>query len=226
MRTVGVGLVVLAAAVTLRAQDRPTPVVLSLAKPMSAVEAAARLTGTWKLNQELSPPLRAGWSGLAGAGEGGPPSGRRSGRGNGGRPVAYEAKRLEEERNLRVRALYRELSTAPEVLALEFTLAVAKFVDQDGFERRVNVNSKKEKLDLGTTIIDSRSQWDGTSLTIELDAGSDLKVREIFELSPTGTQMLVTIRAGDEHDAKARGLRAQVQRVYDRVNAGLPGSDR
>lgn len=220
-RALVAGLAFLVAGVTAGAQEPGKPVVLALAKPMSAAEAAARLSGKWKLNEELSPPLRAGSSPLAGAGQGGPQAGvgRRSGGGSGGRPQAREAVRLQEERNIRVRALYRELSIAPETLTLTFSVAIATFVDPDGFERKVNINSKKEKLDLGTTIVDSRARWDGTSLTIELDGGTDLKIVEIFELSPTGTQMLVTIRAGDEHDANARGIRGQVQRVYDRVNA-------
>jgi hypothetical protein len=220
-RTLAVGLAVVAAGVALRAQEPGKPQVLALARPMSQAEAAARLTGKWKLNEELSPPLRAGSSPLAGAAQGGPQAGGGNRRaGNGGRPLAREALRLQEERNLRVRALYRELSIAPETLTLTFSVATAKFVDPDGVERLVNINAKKEKLDLGTTIVDSRARWEGTSLTIELEGGQDLKVVEIFELSPTGTQMLVTIRAGDEHDANTRGIRGQVQRVYDRVNAG------
>lgn len=211
------GLTLVASVAVLRAQDPPKPVVLALARPMSPAEAASRLTGKWKLNEELSPPIRAGSSPLAGGSQGGPQSGRRQG--NGGRPVAYEQQRMQEERNIRLRALYRELSVAPETLTLSFSVATAKFVDPDGFERHVNINAKKEKLDLGTTIVDSRSRWDGMSLTIELDGGEDLKVVEIFELAPTGTQMLVTLRAGDEHDPNARGLRGQVQRVYDRVSA-------
>ena len=206
-------------------QDPPKTQVLALARPMTPAEAAARLTGKWKLNEELSPPLRAGSSPLAGAGQGGPQGGGRRPGGNtgaGGRPQAYETQRLIEERNLRVRALYRELSIAPEALTLTVSVATAKFVDADGAERLVNINQKREKLDLGTTIVDSRARWNGTSLTLELEGGTDLKIVEIFELSPTGTQMLVTIRAGDEHDPNTRGLRGQVQRVYDRVNAGRP----
>lgn len=210
--------------VIVAAQEHGKTQVLALAKPMSVPEAAARLTGRWKLNEELSPPLRASSSPLAGDAQGGPQAGGRR-TGSGGRPQAREAQRLQDERNIRVRALYRELSIAPETLALAFSAATAKFVDPDGFERTVNINSKKEKLDLGTAVVASRSRWDGTALTIELDGGADLKVVETFELSPTGTQMLVTIRAGDAHDANQRGLRGQVQRVYDRVNAGRP-SDR
>ena len=104
-------------------------------------------------------------------------------------------------------------------MTLTRSLATAKFVDADGLERLVNINNKKEKLDLGTTVVDSRTRWDGTSLTLELDGGEDLKVVEIFELSPTGTQMLVTIRAGDEHAPNVRGLRGQVQRVYDLIKS-------
>lgn len=218
-RAVVLGLALCSVGVIVGAQEPGKPQVLALARPMSQAEAAARLSGKWKLNEELSPPLRAGSSPMAGAVQGGPQvGGGRRPTGAGGRPQARETLRLQEERNIRVRALYREMSIAPETLTLIFNVATATFVDPDGFERKVNINSKKEKLDLGTTIVDSRARWNGTSLTIELEGGQDLKIVEIFELSPTGTQMLVTIRAGDEHDANARGIRGQVQRVYDRVN--------
>lgn len=212
----------LAAGMAVRAhgrQDPPKPEVLALAHPMLPAEAAARLSGKWKLNEELSPVLKAGSSPMAATGQGG----RRPGGGNGGpggRPQAYESQRLIEERNIRVRALYRELTVSPETLTLSVTLATAKFVDADGAERVININQKKEKLDLGTALIDSRTRWNGAALTIELEGGQDLKVVEVFELSPTGTQLLVTIEAGDEHDPNTRGLRGRVHRVYDRVNAG------
>jgi hypothetical protein len=195
-------------------QDPPKTEVLALARPRTPVEAASRLSGTWKLNKELSPRPQTG-SSLAAAGQ---PGDRRNG-GAGGRPQAYEAQRLVEERNIRVRALYRELLEAPEALTLSVTLATAAF-DADGATRRVNINEKKEKLDLGTALVDSRTRWDGTALTIELDGGAGLKIVETFELSPTGTQMLVTVGAGDERDPNSRGLVGRVHRVYDRVNAG------
>jgi len=94
---------------------------------LSPAEAAARLSGQWKLNEELSPPLRAGSSPLAAAGQGGPQGSRRNG--NGGRPQAYETQRMIEERNIRVRALYREIAVAPETLTLTVSVATAKFVD-------------------------------------------------------------------------------------------------
>jgi hypothetical protein len=221
-RTAALGMTLAFGGVAADAQEPGKPQVLQLARPMSQAEAAARLTGKWKLNEELSPPLRAGSSPMAGSAQGGPQSApRRSGpTGSGGRPMAREALRLQEERNIRVRALYRELTIAPETLTLTCSVGAATFVDPDGFVRKVNLNSKKEKLDLGTAIVDSRGRWEGTSLTIELEGGQDLKVVQIFELSPTGTQMLVTMRAGDEHDANTRGIRGQVQRVYDRVVAG------
>jgi hypothetical protein len=217
MRRAGLaGLMMLTGVALMLAQNAPQ--VVAPAAPMSAAEAAARLSGRWKLNEELSRPLSAGTS---------PPAfdddsrnARRSpGFGQVGRPQAYEAERLVEERNIKVRALNREFEVAPTTLALAVSVATATFVDAAGAERVIYINQKKEKLDLGTAIVDSRARWNGAALTIELDGGSDLKVLEIFELSPTGAQMLVTIRPGDERDENARGLRGQVQRVYDRVNA-------
>jgi hypothetical protein len=197
-------------------QDPPKPQVVAPARPMSTAETAARLSGKWKLNDELSRPLPAGSSPFT------PDQGPRSGGDYSGRPQAYEAQRLIDEGNIKARALNRELEIAPETLTLAISVAAATFVDASGAARRVTINQKKEKLDLGTAIVDSRARWNGTALAIELEGASDLKVLEIFELSPTGAQLLVTLRVDDGRDENARGLRGQVQRVYDRVNAGRP----
>jgi hypothetical protein len=124
----------------------------------------------------------------------------------------------EQVQQLRLRAIYRELTVRPQQLTITATLTSASLIDEDGVERVVNLNGKKEKLDLGTTVLDSRSRWDGAALTIELEAGSQLTLTEAFELSPTGRQLLVTLRTGEGTNPRRGQTASVVQRVYDRVS--------
>lgn len=192
-------------------QDPPAPVVLGAARPLTAVEAASRLTGAWKLNEELSPVPRASSSPAAGA----VPT--RGGRGTGGGRGAMPPDVARQHEDLVERAVYREFTVRPQVLRMRVTVAMATFVDEIGEERTVTINNKKDRLDLGTSLVDSKTYWDGAALTIELDGGSQLRVFEIFELSPTGHQMLVTLKTANSDNPKAGQLRGFIQRVYDRV---------
>ena len=197
-------------------QDPPAPQVLGAAKPMLPAEVAARMTGTWKLNEDLSPLPRAGSSPTAGT----PDRGGRGGGGGGGRPAGRGAPgavtQLQQEQ-LRIRAIYRELTVRPMQLTITATLQSATFLDEDGSERIVTINNKKDKLDLGTSILDSKTYWNGAALTIELDAGNGLTLVETFELSPTARQILVTLNTSEGKKPKPGQLTGHLQRVYDRV---------
>lgn len=213
------------AAVPLMAQDPPVPpapVVLGAARVITPAEAAAQMTGTWKLNEELSPLPRAGSSPTAGTpGRGGGASGRGGQgafSGGSGRPVPRATLTQNQLQQLRVRALYRELTVRPYQLKITATATSATFVDEDDVERVVTINNKKDKLDLGTSVLDCKTYWKVSALTIELEAGSELKLFEIFELSPTGRQLLVTLKTDDGDNPKAGQQRSFVQRVYDRVD--------
>lgn len=184
-------------------QDPPAPVMLGAARPWTSAEAAARLTGAWQLNDELSPTPRAGSS----------PTPSRGGRGR--IPGVLTQSQL---RDLRVRAIYRELTVPPQQLSIVATLASVMFKDDGGDERRIATNNKREKLDLGTTVLESRSRWDAAALVVEIDAGPDLKLTETFELAPTGRQLLVTLKTGEGATPRPGQLRGYLQRVYDRIN--------
>lgn len=203
--------------------DPQAPQVLGTARPLTIAEAAKYMSGNWKLNPDLSPLPRAGTSPAAGAV---PDRGNRGGGvrggGRGGTPLGAHA---QAQQQLRVRALYRELTVRPQTLSITATTATVTFVDDDGTERQVVANNKKEKLDLGTAIVECKAWWDGAALTLELDAGSSVKLYEIFELSPTRRQMLVTLKTPETTaDPKPGELRGHLQRVYDRVGE-TNGSD-
>ncbi len=186
-------------------QDPPAPVMLGAARPWTSAEAAARLTGSWKLNDELSPSPRAGSS----------PSATSRGGGRGRIPGVLTQSQL---RDLRVRAIYRELTVPPQQLSIVATLASVAFKDDGGEERVIATNNKREKLDLGTTVLESKSRWDAAALIVEIDAGPDLKLTETFELAPTGKQLLVTLKTGEGATLRPGQLRGYLQRVYDRIN--------
>jgi hypothetical protein len=202
-------------------QDPPAPVVLGPAREMSPAEAASRLTGRWKLNEELSPLPRAGSSPAAGSvpsrGSGfrGGPAGSNGGGGANG--MRRPQQTLEQLRQLQVRAIYRELTTRPLDLTMTATLTGATLVDEEGSERVLTINNKKGKLDLGTAIVDAKAYWNGPALTLELETDNDLKLFEIFELSPTGRQMLVTLRTAENAAAARAQVSGNLHRVYDRI---------
>jgi len=224
MRKLALVSVVLCAAVVplMAQQDPPAPVVLGAVRPFTPAEAAARMSGTWKLNEELSPLTRAGSSPTAGAvpSRGGARGGGTGGggRGGAGRGGVTGGVSQAQQQELRVRALYRELNVRPSKLVITASVGSAKFVDEDEIERLVTINNKKDKLDLGTAILDCKTYWNGAALTIELDAGSQVKLFEAFELSPTGRQLLVTLRTGEGSNPRPGQLRASIQRVYDRMD--------
>lgn len=193
-------------------QDPPAPVVLGAAKPWTTAEAAARMTARWKLNDELSPAPRAGSSPTAGA----VPS-RGGGRG-GGRNAAPGLLTERQLQDLRTRAIYRELTVPPRELSITASLASVSFVDEDGVERKVSTTGKKEKLDLGTAVVDAKSRWDAAALMIEMEATSSLKLICTFDLAPTGRQLLVTLKTGEGETARPGQLRGYLQRVYDRID--------
>jgi hypothetical protein len=199
------------------AQDPPAPQVLGAAKPMPPAEVAARMTGTWKLNEELSPLPRAGSSPTAGAPDRGGRGGAGGGGGRGGGRGIPGVITQQQQEQLRIRAIFRELNVRPLQLTITATLQSATFVDEDGSERTVAINNKKDKLDLGTSILDAKTWWNGSALTIELDAGNGLTLTETFELSPTARQMLVSLNTGEGKNLRPGQLQGHVQRVYDRV---------
>lgn len=215
---------VLSAAAPQQTQDPPAPQILGAARPLTPAEAARSLSGKWKLNVELSPLPRAGTSPSAGAIPDRGSRGGGGGRPGGGRGPVIGAQ-AQAQQDLRVRALYRELTTRPQTLAITATTATITFVDEDGSERTIATNNKKEKLDLGTAIVECKAWWEGAALTLELDAGLSVKLYEIFELSPTQRQMLVTLKTPETTaDPKPGELRGHLQRVYDRLG-DTNGSD-
>jgi hypothetical protein len=194
-------------------QDPPAPVVLGAAKPWTTAEAALRMTAKWKLNPDLSPAPRAGSSPTAGT-----VSSRGGGRGGGGRNAVPGLLTERQLQDLRIRAIYRELTVPPRELSITASLAAVTFTDEDGMERVVTTNSKKQKLDLGTAIVAAKSHWDAAALTIEMEASSSLKLLCTFELAPTGRQLLVTLKTGEGDSTRPGQLRGYLQRVYDRID--------
>ena len=132
-------------------------------------DVAARLTGTWKLNRELSDSLtdpgsrgrRVGGAQFALAGS---PAVLRGGRGGGGNAPTTRADLTPEE--LAAQAAIRQLQAVPEVITIKAAPDSVSFNDSRG-ERTYPVNGKKVTIDIANAKVTVKSGWDKSSLKQE-----------------------------------------------------------
>jgi hypothetical protein len=132
-------------------------------------DVAARLTGTWKLNRELSDSLTdPGGRGRRGGGAqfalAGSPAAQRGGRGGGGDAPTTSADLTPEE--LAAQAAIRQLQAVPEVITIKAAADSVSFNDSRG-ERTYPVNGKKVTIDIANAKVNVKSGWDKSSLKQE-----------------------------------------------------------
>ena len=167
------------------------------ASPQTADAAPAKMSGIWKLNKDLEKPgdPSSGGDPAAGAGQGGGPGGRYGDRlGGGGRLGGFGGRERhpgDSQQMLQMRALMRDTSEAPAQLVIVATPTDVTLTDDEGHVRKFVANDKKQKLDIGTAVVDARARWDGGSFTTELSLGS-LKVTTTYQVTVEGHQMVVT----------------------------------
>jgi hypothetical protein len=131
-------------------------------------DVSASLTGTWKLNRDLSDSLSApGRGGRRGGGAmfalGG--SMQRGGRGGGGADVPSTSADLTPE-ELAAQAALKQLQGVPEVITIRATPESVSFNDTRG-ERTYPVNGKKITVDIAEAKVNVKSSWDKASLKQE-----------------------------------------------------------
>lgn len=80
-----------------------------------------------------------------------------------------------------------------------------------GRSQRFITSGRKEKHQLDSATVETKTQWDGDKLVKEISAGSGLKVTETYSLSDNSRQLLVTIKV--ENWRLPQPL--LVRRVYD-----------
>jgi hypothetical protein len=141
-------------------------------------ELAARLSGTWKLNRELSPGFKAAPARGRGAGPGaaarfavaaGVPQGR-GGRGGGasGSTISDASDLTPAERASQ--AAMQQLQGISEEITIRATAESVTFIDPRG-ERTYPINDRTVKIDVNGAEISTKSKWDRDTLRQEFSNG-------------------------------------------------------
>ena len=163
-------------------------------KPTTA-DVAARLTGTWKINRELSPSIAAPARGRGGPG--GRPGyaiapaafqrgGGRGGGGLGGGAPTTSADLTPDE--LAAQAAMRQLQQIPEVITIKASPESVAFTDVRG-ERTYPVNDKNVKLEMNGTTVNVKTKWDKLALKQEFSTPQRRLVQS-WEIDQNGRLVL------------------------------------
>lgn len=178
----GLGMLGVAAMLTLA----PT---VAMAQRTSSADLAARLSGTWILNRELSTGFRAAPARRGGGA--GPlfataaPLGQRGGRGAGG--GVSDATDLTPQQRAEQAAM-RQLQQIAEKIVITASADTVTFIDTRG-ERTFSVNDKSSKLDVGGSPVNVKSKWDKNTLKQEF-SNTQAKLIETWGLDEAGRLVL------------------------------------
>ena len=138
------------------------------AQKASPADVATGMSGTWKLNRDLSDSLSAPGRG---GGRGGAlfamasPVAQRGGRGGGGGASPTSSADLTPE-ELAAQAAIRQLQAVPEVITIKAAADSVSFSDARG-ERTYPANGKKITVDIGAAKVNVKTGWDKSSLKQE-----------------------------------------------------------
>jgi hypothetical protein len=162
--------------------------------PATGRDAAADLSGVWKLNQGLtddpSKVMRA--SGGHGPGMHGGGAGREG----------------MDAQQIRAR---RQLLEAPSRLTITQTDNSVTFTESDGRVQTLTTDNTPQRLQLGTQTVDVKSRWDGGRLVKEMSLGDGLTLTETYSVSVEPRQLHVTVKLDGAHLPQPINFR----RVYD-----------
>jgi len=161
---------------------------MASAQKAPVADAAAKLSGTWKLNRELSPqvqPARGGGAGRRGAPAfalAGMVPQRGGGRGGGG-----DASDLTPEQ----RAAQAALATLQQVAeTVTITASADSVTISDGTgERSYAVDGKNSKINIGGAEIGAKSRWDKLTLRQEF-SNFERKLIKTWEVDENGRLVL------------------------------------
>jgi hypothetical protein len=153
-------------------------------------ELAARLTGTWILNRELTTGFRAP------ARRGGPsttlrPSGplfqRRGGRGGGRESTPSDPSDLTPEQRAEQAAM-RQLEQISERLTITASGKLVTFADARG-ERTYAIDGKVSKIEVGGSAVSVKSKWDKNVLKQEF-SNTQAKLVQTWGIDDAGRLVL------------------------------------
>jgi hypothetical protein len=168
-----------------------SPAIVSAQKGAGS-DLAAKLSGTWVLNRELSPGFRAPAPGRRGGGAA--PlfavarlSGQRGGRGGGGAGGLGDASDLTPQQRGEQAAM-RQLEQISEKIVITASPETVTFADSRG-ERTFTVNDKSSKMDVGGSPVNVKSKWDKNVLRQEF-SNTQAKLIETWGLDEAGRLVL------------------------------------
>jgi len=138
------------------------------AQKAGPAEAAASLSGTWKLNRDLSDSMSA--PGRGGRGGGGAlfavaGSMQRGGGGRGGGEAPTTSADMTPE-ELAAQAAVRQLQSVPDVITIKATADSVSFDDSRG-QRTYSINGKKSAVDIAEAKVNVKTSWDKATLKQE-----------------------------------------------------------
>jgi hypothetical protein len=137
-------------------------------KPASA-DVAAAMSGTWKLNRDLSDSLSAPGGGARRGGAlfaTASPVVQRGGRGGGGGGSSPTSSADLTPEELADQAAIRQLQAVPEVITIKAAPDSVSFSDARG-ERTYPATGKKITVDIGAAKVNVKTGWDKSSLKQE-----------------------------------------------------------
>lgn len=165
------------------------------AQKLTPADAALKLSGSWKLNRELSPGFRApGGGGGEGRRGGGPAFAvgalvpqRGGGGGRGGDAVAQTTQDLTPE-ELAGQAALRQLQQVAEAITVSASVDRVTFRDLRG-ERTYAIDDKTARLDVGGATLMVKSKWDKLTLRQEF-SNPTRKLIQTWDVDESGRLVL------------------------------------
>jgi hypothetical protein len=184
------------------------------AQKLTPADAAARLSGTWTLNRELSPGFRA-------------PGGRPGGPGRGGGALFSAAPTFAPQRGggggaanspsdlspdeLAAQAAMRQLQQLADEITINATADKVTFIDTRG-ERTYTLDGKNAKITVAGSEVSTKSRWDKSALRQEFSTTS-AKLTQTWDVDSDGRLVLT---------AKVESLRLRTpeqKAVFDKKSA-------
>ena len=162
------------------------------AQKLSPADAAARLTGTWTLNRELSPGFRAPGGRPGGPGRGGAlfnvaaPAFTPQ-RGGGGGGAANSPSDLSPA-ELAAQAAMRQLQQLADEITINATAEKVTFIDTRG-ERTYTPDGKNAKITVAGSEVSTKTRWDKTALRQEFSTTS-AKLTQTWDVDNDGRLVL------------------------------------
>lgn len=196
---------------------------ITFAQRVTPADVAAKMTGTWQMNMDLSPqwaPRGGGPArGAAGTGRGGTPyfaigmmaasvSAAPALQGGGGRSGGGADISDADRAGNAVMAMFRG---APLNIAIKATADSVTFADARG-ERTFAIDNKSAKVVINQASITTKSRWDRNTLKQEFVYGES-RVTHDFELNAEGTRINFKMVS---QNMSSTGPATEAKAVYDK----------